>query len=821
MRLWATLVLAGLSGCDCGSTTVVRGHPPDAGAGAGAAGGSVGGGGTGGGGGDDGGAGGGGSGACAGGCPGGVCIAGACCPAAAACGKTCCGLGSVCLFDACVTPGASCRTATDCGGGEYCETALGTPPDGGAPHGGDAGTCTQPVPMAGRCLALPPVCEDDAGSSDGGCIARCEYHPAVGPLNATLRWAWGPGATSFASDVDVWSTPVVGRVHDSNCDGVINELDAPVVVFVSGDDLLGNPNGGACQGEKIDGGPTMCHGGVLRMVDGASGAEIWSLDKASPSSIGFAGISLALGDVDNDGLIDIVAVTGEGYVVLLDGDGHVKRTSDVPLPGSALSTFGWGGGLALADMDGDGRPEIAFGASVFSTKGQTLKLLFHADAGSAGAASESLSTFVDLDLAPDHQLELLAGNTAYLADGGRLWRTAGVPDGFPGVGDFDHDGRPDVVLVGGGKLWLLEGSTGAIELGPLDLPGTGSGGPPTVADFDGDGKPEIGVAMANFYSVLKPVFPDAGVAMPDGGFLVVWSTPNHDLSSSVTGSTVFDFEGDGKAEVIYADECFLWVFDGQTGEVRFSAPHTSFTGTEAPLVVDVDGDGHAEIVMVTNGADPSAHGWKCMDDAGMPVTVNNVEWTPSSLPNKSYRGVYAFADAARGWVGTRTLWNEHTYHVSNICDDHDTACPAPNLYGAIPRHEAENWSKPWLNNFRQNVQDHGLFDAADGTVSLTVDCVSPVLAHVAVRNVGLAPLPAGVVVDVFRDGATPQEVGLTATTRQLLPGQTEELAVTLDAAAMPTDTFSARIVVDPLHPAFHECRADNDESAHVTPTCIQ
>ena len=52
---------------------------------------------------------------------------------------------------------------------------------------------------------------------------------------------------------------------------------------------------------------------------------------------------------------------------------------------------------------------------------------------------------------------------------------------------------------------------------------------------------------------------------------------------------MFDFEGDGKAEVIYGDECFLWVFDGTTGAVRFAAPHTSFTGTEASLVADVPG----------------------------------------------------------------------------------------------------------------------------------------------------------------------------------------------------------------------------------------
>src|SRR5207244_4172952 len=141
---------------------------------------------------------------------------------------------------------------------------------------------------------------------------------------------------------DVWSTPAVGRIYDSNCDGKVDETDPPNLVFVAGNVAPSN---------------TPRNNGVLRMLDGKSGAEIWSLDKASASSAGFMGFSAAIGDLDGDGRIDIVAVTGEKYVVMVNANGQVMRTSDKPVPGN---TDGWGGGLALGDMDGDGHPEIAF-----------------------------------------------------------------------------------------------------------------------------------------------------------------------------------------------------------------------------------------------------------------------------------------------------------------------------------------------------------------------------------------------------------------------------------------------------------------------------
>jgi hypothetical protein len=756
------------------------------------------------------------------------------CGGNACCAGACCGAGNVCLFNQCVMPGAPCHTSADCAAGQYCEPALGNEADAGmdagAPEAGgpaeggaaEAGTgpfpaVCAPPPPAGRCLPLPPTCADDAGaeagaeaggvSPDGGtCLEQCTYHPPPGgPLNAVQEWSWGTGTNlgDYGKSADVWSTPTVGRIYDTNCDGKIDYLDTPVIVFVSGN---AEQTCCSCSADTV----SSCQNGVIRMLNGATGEPIWSLGKASPGSTGFMGFSLAIGDVVGDGNVQIVAMTGEGYVVIIDRNGQVLRTSDKPYTHIDHVT-GWGGGLAIADMDLDGNPEIAYGDTVWTTKGGALTRSWIGGAGTGGGADQEISTIADMDQAPDGHLELLAGNTCYKSDGTVLWHNANLPDGFPGVADFNKDGKPDAVLVSGGKVWILNGATGTIQLGPGALPGTGSGGPPTVANFDGMGTPEIGVAMATFYSVMKPNY-------TAGTIDVLWKMPNHDLSSSVTGSTVFDFEGAGIPSVIYADECFLWIFDGPTGKVRFAVSHTSFTATEASLLANVDGKGHANLVMVSNGADPTTNGWKCMDAQGNPDTINGITWVPGPASNKAYRGIAVFGDAAESWVGTRTLWSEHTYHVTNICDDSDNACPAPNVYGSIPTPETPNISLSYLNDFRQNVQDKGIFDAPDAVVALAVSCTSPVVAQVSVRNIGQAQLPAGVNAGVY---VTPgdMQVGMVTTTVPLLPGQTQTLTVTLTAPATMGSTLYAKVIIDPNNPTFHECRTDNDQSDNVMPSC--
>ena len=610
----------------------------------------------------------------------------------------------------------------------------------------------------------------------------------------------------FPDFADVWATPTVGRVVDANCDGKVDLSDPPNVIFVSGD---AKKTCCSCGGFT----PSTCKTGKLRVLDGASGKELWSLAAAKTGNLGFAGLSVALGDIDGDQRVDIVAATGDGYIAAIDADGKVIGVSDQPIDTVTAGTFGWGGGIALGDMDGDGSPEIAYGRNVFSTKGGNITRLFVGAGDNGGGGGRELSFFADVD--DDGKLELVAGRTVYEMDGSMLWNKTGLPQGYNAVADFDGDGKPDVVLVANAQVWILKGADGSVELGPVALPGGGNGGPPTVADFDGDGKPEIGVAGQSKYSMLKPDYVGSTLK-------VVWSAPNHDLSSSVTGSSVFDFEGDGKAEVVYNDECFLWVYDGQTGAVRLALLTTSFTATEASLVADVDGDGHSEIVMVSNGADPSGSGWGCnVAPWNQPDAANDrPAWVPpTGAP--AYRGITVFGDKQNSWVGTRTIWNQHAYSVTNVCDSRDSACDPPNLYGSIPASMKQNWKLNWLNNFRQNVQDKGIFDAPDVTVSVAVQCSTPVKVQVSVRNIGLAGLPAGVNVGVFAMVAgVEQQLGIVATTKALLPGQTEVLSFSVPAgSAAPTDPYFARVIIDPANKTFNECRDDNNESKKVVAQC--
>jgi hypothetical protein len=395
---------------------------------------------------------------------------------------------------------------------------------------------------------------------------------------------------------------------------------------------------------------------------------------------------VALADLEGDGRPDIVTIVmaadgTTGRVAALEADGTPKWVE----PSAVTSRYSY---PSIADLDGDGAAEVVVGHLVIDTGGALLAV------GAAGTGAPdsnpnpqwgSISIPVDLDL--DGAVEIVAGNTVYDA-AGAVRAQSGLPDGFTAVGDLDLDGVGDIVTTvhsaGEVYAWSLDG---AVRWRVAT--GAGGGGPPTIADFDGDGAPEIGVAGRTHYSVLEA----------DG--TLRWQAAIIDFSSSATGSSVFDFDGDGAAEVVFADERSFWVFDGATGAVLFEEPaHQHGTAWEYPIVADVDADGQVEVVLGS-------------------VSTSG-EWN----------GITVLGSATASWTPARPLWNQHAYHLTNITAD-----------GAVPAVAAPNWLT-W-NTFRAAAPETGpaqwLPDLRPAEPALCLDtcAADTVTLYVGAVNAGL------------------------------------------------------------------------------------
>ncbi len=366
-----------------------------------------------------------------------------------------------------------------------------------------------------------------------------------------MEWQWPAAGAELPTYVNVMMTPVIAPLYDNNGDGVVNENDTPSVVFTafSSNKYLAE--------------------GALVVVNGDTGAEEMYLTSiVDPDDLGtryFSGVGgVALGDLEGDGRVDICVAAYGTAVICLEADGTPKWVGD--------GTTRHYGAPVIADMDGNGSAEVIFGNQIFDSTGTSLGTGSYGWGSSYANQISAVPVVADLDA--DGTQEVIVGNAAYSMSGVDLWYNATVTDGTPAIGDFDLDGIPEIVTVAMGTVYILD-NTGVL-LDSFSLVDS-KGGPPTIADYDGDEVPEIGVAGAAYYAVYEV----------DG--TILWQTATSDVSSNMTGSSVFDFDGDGTAEVVYADEENLFIFDGPTGVDRLaptgfeSGDHRNGTLQEYPF----------------------------------------------------------------------------------------------------------------------------------------------------------------------------------------------------------------------------------------------
>ncbi|MFK7986074.1 MAG: FG-GAP-like repeat-containing protein [Sandaracinaceae bacterium] len=573
---------------------------------------------------------------------------------------------------------------------------------------------------------------------------------------------------------------------------------------------------------------TPIEGNRFRILSG-DGSERYTLPTARSWASADDGETLAIADLNFDGFAEIIAGRTV-YMMGLDASGEfelVRRLEGAGSPGN--NAFGF---MACpADL----RPDLP---------GQEVV---------AGGTLYRIPDDLPACISPpctDVALEVVwsaAGVDGYCAVAD-VW--GADPDTPPGPAN-PPDGVPEVILIEDGELVLLAAADGS-EIERRSLGGGDDGGAPNVDDFDGDGYMEIASALQNFYVVVDlqdstgaagacPSWPaviaratesdgshNTNPARTPGGACTMdsecdaaaacnvtlgqcvclhngWRRSSDDDSSRATSSSVFDFNGDGAAEVLYNDECDFRVFDGTSGEVLFSEVSRSRTGIENPVVADVDNDGNAEAISVSN----TAIGDRCDEDT-----------TPIG-PN----GIRVWGDPSDAWVSARRVWNQQSYHVVNVTEG-----------GGVPDRAPESWGSfngRTYNTYRSQPRSFGvapdLVVEALAVSSPDVGCgmLSDQLAITfQIRNAGDVRVGPGVEVVFFGTfGGTEEALmdggggALSLTlSASLEPGRSVFLTVNYEASFSSRGVLpdSVRVEVDPTSMsapfgAERECREENNE----------
>ncbi|MDR2953541.1 MAG: VCBS repeat-containing protein [Prevotella sp.] len=434
-----------------------------------------------------------------------------------------------------------------------------------------------------------------------------------------------------------------------------------------------------------------------------------------PISQTYVTLPLAIGDVDGDSIPEIIYGTGYGIpngtinssdlqyrLQAYRADGTLVWTSNATYMQSptAVAPF-HSSSICIANLDGDDDVEIFIGDRVFDGKtGNLLATLpttpllsspvnmstngrgIHLNASSSGVTATNgyLPAIGDID--GDGILEIACGNTTYKVTINDRANPAlntvtivgqiDMVDGYTSLADIDGDGITDVVVVGrptdgadsqmyvwsgvgtsgnkigqtvlGSSYKLVPGDPGYVATYAANYGKNGSR--PFIGDIDGDGKPEI--AYTSF--ALLGIF---SYDTTTKQFVRRYRTGTTDASGATTLS-LFDFNQDGRSEMVYRDETLLRIMQfSDNGSGGFNCTETTFpclsgTHTEYPTIADIDNDGHAEIIV--SGADPND-----MPNGGGTL-------------NSNIR-VMVFGSPSNSWASARRVWNQHAYNAININED--------------------------------------------------------------------------------------------------------------------------------------------------------
>ena len=311
-------------------------------------------------------------------------------------------------------------------------------------------------------------------------------YPATG-RSLSILLGNGDGTFTPAASPATGDAPYTIAVADFNGDGkvdlvVANQGSETLTVllghgdgtFTSAPDvaLTMNPAAVATGDFNADGRADLAVAGadgslsiLLGVGDGTFSVGVRGQVRENPSS-------LAIGDFNGDGKADLASSNGDSTVSVLlgQGDGTFTAAPNLAVPGST----GLFNMVQLADFNGDGKLDIAASSgAAANTSAIVTVFLGNGD----GTFSAGYST------APDNQ----------------------STNGYSfGIGDFNGDGRPDLVTGDASVTLFANNGDGTFTSGAAAEGATS--GPDYVAigvgDFNGDGVPDVALANSDLDKAL-------------------------------------------------------------------------------------------------------------------------------------------------------------------------------------------------------------------------------------------------------------------------------------------------------------------------------
>ena len=395
----------------------------------------------------------------------------------------------------------------------------------------------------------------------------------------------------------------------------------------------------------------------------------------------YGGYPLSVADVDRDGFAEIFIQHIDGFLCCYHPDGSIKWTVSVSEADERSPN------ILIADINGDSIPEVWSKDKIFNAVSGALLVSLPEAIGFSVLYGQNggkalMPAFADFD--NDGILELAGGNKVYklnitnstgtAGNSVTLWKTisaSGTGDGLTSVADIDLDGFMDVVVVRDGCMYAWKPYSGTASTPELIATCPYSSSAPGSRALLTDVNND-GYPEILFTYIANVTAYQYVPAIQS--LQQMWLRSTSDLSGATT-MTAFDFNQDGSVEIVYRDQSDLRIIDGTTGDNISTFACLAPTAVDYPAIVDLDRDGRAEIVVSSN--------------------------TYESNHDKHAKLIVFHSPANTVWAPARYVWNQHAYNVVNV--NNDLTIPANNFNPATTFTGPDGVVRRPFNNFLQQA----------------------------------------------------------------------------------------------------------------------